>query len=102
MSAQGALMLTAKDNVATAVQDIEANTEVEVKLGRDVRKVKALEKIPYGFKIAVADIPKGSQVFKYGEAIGVASSDIKTGQQVHVHNVDGARGRGDMAKGSTQ
>jgi len=95
-------MLTAKDNVATAVQDIEANTEIEVKLGREVRKVKALDRIPYGFKIAVADIPKGSQVFKYGEAIGVASSDIKKGQQVHVHNVGGARGRGDLAKGGAR
>ena len=33
---------------------------------------------------------------KYGESIGVASSDIQEGQLVHVHNLEGARGRGDL------
>jgi altronate dehydratase small subunit len=37
-------------------------------------------------------------VLKYGESIGVASSDIQMGQLVHVHNLEGARGRGDLAE----
>lgn len=28
---------------------------------------------------------------KYGEHIGIASSDIKAGEHVHVHNVEGHR-----------
>lgn len=39
-----------------------------------------------GHKYAVRDIQKGKQVIKYGFPIGVASEDIKTGEQVHSHN----------------
>lgn len=38
-------------------------------------------------KYAVRDIQKGEQVIKYGFPIGVASEDIKTGEQVHSHNL---------------
>ena len=102
MDSQEALMLTDKDNVATSLGDVESGADVRVRLGKEVRKVKALEKIPYGFKIAVADIAKGSDVTKYGESIGVASKAIKQGQLVHVHNIEGARGRGDLAKGDSK
>lgn len=99
MASRGALMLSEADNVATAIEDIDAGTEVPVRLGREVERVKALERIPFGFKMAVADIAKGARVVKYGESIGIASSDIKKGDLVHVHNLEGARGRGDLAKG---
>ena len=32
---------------------------------------------------------------KYGEVIGAATRDIRVGEHVHVHNVEGKRGRGD-------
>jgi len=32
---------------------------------------------------------------KYGEPIGIATRDIRSGQHVHVHNLESARGRGD-------
>lgn len=99
MASRGALLLSEADNVATAIEDIDAGTEVPVRLGTEVKGVKALERIPFGFKMAVADIAKGAQVVKYGESIGIASSDIKKGELVHVHNLEGARGRGDLAKG---
>ena len=99
MSAKGALMLSTVDNVATAVDDIEPGMDVEVRLGRSARSVRALEKIPFGFKVAAADIAKGAAIVKYGESIGVASVDIKKGQLVHIHNLAGARGRGDLAQG---
>ena len=96
---RGALMLSKADNVATAIEDIDAGSEVFVRLGKAIEKVKALDRIPFGFKIAVADISKGAHVVKYGESIGIASLDIKRGQQVHIHNLEGARGRGDLARG---
>jgi len=99
MPARGALMLSEKDNVATAVEEIKQGAEVPVRLGREVRYVRALEEIPFGFKVAVADIAKGAPVVKYGESIGVASVDIEKGRRVHIHNLAGARGRGDLAKG---
>ena len=102
MASRGALMLSAKDNVATSLEDIAVGTEVPVRLGREVRNIKALEKIPFGFKMAVVPIAKGAEVVKYGEAIGIASLAIKKGELVHVHNLEGARGRGDMAKGGSR
>jgi altronate dehydratase small subunit len=97
-----ALKLSEKDNVATAVADIDQGAEVQVTWGKEVTKIKSLEKIPFGFKMALTDIRKGSEVFKYGETIGIASQDIKRGQLVHVHNIQGARGRGDLAKGDSK
>ena len=46
--------------------------------------------IPAGHKIAIKDVKKGEKVIKYGEVIGVAKEDIKTGDWVHVHNVKSA------------
>ena len=46
--------------------------------------------IPAGHKIAIKDVKKGEKVIKYGEIIGVAKEDIKTGDWVHVHNVKSA------------
>lgn len=43
--------------------------------------------IPAGHKRALSDIPKGSNVIKYGNPIGYAKEDIKKGDWVHVHNV---------------
>lgn len=102
MASRGALMLSAKDNVATVLEDIEAGTDVPVRLGREVRNVKALERIPFGFKIAVVSIAKGAEMVKYGEAIGIASVAINEGEMVHIHNLEGVRGRGDMAKGGSK
>ena len=98
MDLQGALMLSDKDNVATSLTDLEPGTDVQIRVGKDVNIIKALEIIPFGFKIAVTDITKGFNVMKYGEVIGIASQDIKQGQLVHIHNIEGARGRGDLAK----
>ena len=40
-----------------------------------------------GHKVALKDIPKGSNVIKYGFPIGHATKDIKAGESVHIHNV---------------
>lgn len=40
-----------------------------------------------GHKIADRDIVKGEDVVKYGFPIGVATSDIKKGEQVHTNNM---------------
>ena len=102
MTARGALMLSEKDNVATLLEDVAPGTEVLVRLGNDTHPVKASESIPFGFKIAVSDIARGGAIIKYGETIGIASSDIKQGDMVHVHNLEGGRGRGDLAKGEVR
>ena len=98
MAFKGAILISGEDNAATCLEDIEAGSAVEVRSGDTVFKVTALEKIPAGFKIAVSDITRGSQILKYGQPIGIASADIKKGNQVHVHNLEGGRGRGDLAR----
>lgn len=40
-----------------------------------------------GHKVALEDIPQGSNVIKYGFPIGHATKDIKAGEAVHTHNV---------------
>ena len=102
MAFKGAIMISARDNVAVCLEDIEAGANVEVLLGGEVRNTRALEKIPFGFKIAVTDIPQGAHILKYGESIGLASSSIKKGNMVHTHNLEGGRGRGDLAKGDSK
>jgi altronate dehydratase small subunit len=57
-----------------------------------------LEAIPFGHKVAIMDVPEGTYVCKYGEVIGRATAEIEAGRHVHVHNVEGIRGRGDQAK----
>ena len=102
MAFSGALTLSEKDNVATALEEVEAGAEVGVRLGGEITTIKASERIPFGFKVALADIARGSHVIKYGESIGIASSDIRGGELVHVHNLEGGRGRGDLAEGGSR
>ena len=40
-----------------------------------------------GHKYALRDIREGENIIKYGQPIGHATCDIKTGEHVHTHNV---------------
>jgi altronate dehydratase small subunit len=102
VTARGALQISEKDNVATLLEDAAVGTGVSVRLGKETTTVKASESIPFGFKIAVTDIARGAPIIKYGETIGIASRDIKQGEMVHIHNLEGGRGRGDLTKGEVK
>lgn len=93
-----ALRLTQKDTVATALDAVKAGDTVELLVHHNpVReKIVALDDIPYGFKICASPMKKGDPVVKYGLVIGRASTDIRPGELVHVHNIEGCRGRGDL------
>ena len=91
-----AFQITATDNVATALNDLTAGRAVSISDGSSPQLITALERIPAGHKIALRDIPRQSAVIKYGETIGLALKDIPRGSLVHVHNVEGRRGRGDL------
>ena len=93
-----ALIISPGDNVANVLEDVAAGEEIAARLGTEAVAVQAVERIPFGFKVALEDVPAGEQVRKYGEVIGRASQTIKRGQLVHVHNLEGARGRGDLQK----
>ena len=102
MAFRGAIMISAKDNIAVCLEDIRESADVEVRLGEEAWSITALEEIPFGFKIALADIPAGERIIKYGESIGLASEPIIKGQLVHVHNLEGEKGRGDLVAGESE
>jgi len=56
--------------------------------------VTATQRIPAGHKVAVAPIPVGAPVRRYGQIIGFALAPIAPGEHVHVHNLE----MGDFAK----
>lgn len=86
-----AIHVSELDNAATALEPLKKG---EVALG-----VTVLQDIRKGHKFATVDIKKGEPVIKYASHIGIASCDIKAGEWVHVHNMEGERGRGDMDSG---
>ena len=49
--------------------------------------LKALDPVPLGHKIALADIREGETVLKYGNDVGRAVAAIGKGRHVHTHNV---------------
>ena len=92
-----ALQLTEKDNVATALEDIKAGDAVDVVIaGQKAASLTAATDVPYGFKICTRAMVRGDAVVKYAHVIGRASCDITLGALVHVHNIEGNRGRGDL------
>ncbi|MFL5018569.1 MAG: UxaA family hydrolase, partial [Rhizobium sp.] len=73
------IILSAGDNVAVATAAIAP--------GSTVAGIQTREKIDPGHKVAIADIPLGSPVVKYGQAIGRTTAEVKAGDHVHSHNL---------------
>lgn len=80
------IRLSELDNVGVARIDIAPGEP----LGES--GLVARQRIPRGHKVALRDIAAGSEVLKYGQAIGVASSAVQTGEHVHLHNLSMADG----------
>lgn len=92
-----ALLINEKDNVATALTLIlKGNVVCIWNDDGPIAELRAMEDIPLGHKIAIRQITKGQYIVKYGNIIGVASSDIGIGHHVHVHNVRSLRGRSSL------
>ncbi len=88
------IVIDTEDNVATALIPLTAGEILSVDPSSGVT-ITLLKDIPFGHKFALKDIMKGTPLIKYGETIGSATEYIKKGDHVHVHNVEGLRGRGD-------
>ena len=81
------IVINEKDNVATALEPLNAGTKVPVKIQDRVEKIKLLSNIPMGHKFALRDMEEGGAVIKYGEPIGRTATKITRGEHVHIHNV---------------
>jgi altronate dehydratase small subunit len=90
------VMMKPQDQVAVALIDIPAGGQVTVICQHQAFTVVLKNPIEFGHKFAVKPIQEGEDILKYGEVIGVAVRDIASGEHVHVHNLEGKRGRGDL------
>ena len=97
---QKAVILNAKDNVATALADLKSGDILELETGGKTMAIKLTAPVPFGHKFSLTNIESGSPIIKYGETIGIATAAIQSGDYVHIHNVVSARGRGDLAGGA--
>lgn len=98
MAARRALVLDPRDSVANVLEPVAAGETITARVGDATVRVVAREAIPFGFKVALADLPAGAPVLKYGATIGRASRPIRRGDLVHVHNLEGGRARGDLGR----
>ncbi|NCC06675.1 MAG: galactarate dehydratase [Clostridia bacterium] len=81
MSAPLFIKVTDKDNVAIAVEDIAAGTQV-------ADGIVARQDIPQAHKIALVDIKKGGDIIRYGVVLGYAKDDIAVGSWINEHMLD--------------
>ena len=92
-----ALLMHPNDNIAVAAADLPAGQAVEVA----GEMILVTQPIPFGHKFARRSLLSGGIVFKYGQPVGRAVSDIAAGEHVHVHNIESLRGRGDLGQNAS-
>ena len=78
-----AIHLNPLDNVAIARVPLSAGQKLRI----DGVPIEVLDPVPAGHKIAIARIPAGDVVHRYGQVIGRAKQTIEPGHHVHTHNV---------------
>jgi len=83
-----AIRIDAADNVAVVVADVEAGGRVRLDDGSELT---AMQPVPRGNKVALRAIAVGDPVLRYGEEIGVATTNIAAGDHVHTHNMGGRK-----------
>jgi altronate hydrolase len=83
MSEQALLRLHADDTVAVATRPLAAGTHLTLAGAELVVRAD----VPAGHKVALADLPAGAAVRRYGQVIGLATAPIGRGDHVHAHNL---------------
>jgi altronate hydrolase len=83
VSIQDVVKLDATDPVGLACADLEPGASVDIDGGH----VTVRDAVPRGHKLALVDLPAGTEVHKYGQPIGLALRDITAGEHVHDHNL---------------
>lgn len=86
-----AMIIDPTDDVIVAIEPIRSGETIEYRKDGELCTLTAAQDITIYHKIAVRDIACGQPVTKYGEFIGTATHDIRTGEHVHVHNLDSCK-----------
>jgi altronate dehydratase small subunit len=82
-----AIVLNPKDNVATAIADLEAGAVITLEVHGKPMVFTLASHVSTGHRFALQDPKKGDAVIKYGEPIEKTTGDILCGEHVHIHNV---------------
>ena len=91
-----ALRLDGRDNVATALRNHAAGEQPVL---ADGEAIILLDAVRRGHKFALTPLAQGSEVIKYGHVIGHALADIRAGEHVHLHNLEGVAGKDERRGG---
>ena len=85
----GILLHEPQDDVGVAVMDLKKGALVGALTleGKAAGKVKLLNNVPLGHKVAMRELAKDKPVIKYGRPVGKAVQLIGRGAHVHTHNV---------------
>jgi altronate hydrolase len=83
-AANSVIYLHPDDNICVATRNLTAGEEIDVA----GQRVKLIEDVRLGHKVAVQPIAGDTPVKKYGQTIGFAAMPIATGAWVHSHNVE--------------
>jgi altronate dehydratase small subunit len=92
-----AIVLNPADNVATLLDPGRSGEPCTLQ-GEATGQVILLQDVPFGHKICITDTRQSDNVLKYGQVIGRASQALRVGEHTHVHNIESARGRGDLER----
>jgi (2R)-sulfolactate sulfo-lyase subunit alpha len=90
MQAPQLLVHDKKDTVGVVVvEGLKAGSEMLCVVTADNSQFRLVAKmdVTIGHKVALTDIKSGDTVWKYGQDIGKAVSNIAKGEHVHVHNL---------------
>lgn len=77
------ILINETDSVAVALRSLQSGETATL----DSLSITVLSDIPFGHKVALKDIDENVDIIKYGQAIGHARANIKTGEHVHTHNM---------------
>ena len=79
-----------KDNVGVVVIDLTKKDQEYscwIMESDKTIKIRSINNISLGHKIALKDFKEGDTILKYGHDIGKVVASIKKGDHVHIHNV---------------
>ncbi|MBS4198206.1 UxaA family hydrolase [Bacillus sp. FJAT-49732] len=96
------IIMDPKDNVATVLKDFKEGELLTYTKEGTTYEITLKQDIKFGHKVAISNIQPHAEVVKYGEVIGAATCEIQIGEHVHVHNIEGIRGRGDKKEGGKE
>ena len=86
---ENAVIVKQDDSVVTVIEAVTKGGTVTYTGCK--QPISARQDIPIYHKIAIKAVKKGDFIIRYGEKIGIATTDISPGDHVHVHNVSSVR-----------